>query len=65
MSGVHVHKCIEFVYWYHGCCREQKHKEAYHLVAASLDCEMTMVGTGGSPLTLTAWTGLENTILTL
>ena len=38
---------------------------AVHMVGARLDFEKAMVGTGGPPPTPTAWTGLENTTLTL
>ena len=40
---------------------------AVHMVASRLGCERAMVGTRyiRSPLTLTTWTGLENTTLTL
>ena len=36
-----------------------------HMVATRLGCKRVMVGPGVPPLTLTAWTGLENTTLTL
>ena len=40
---------------------------AVQMVASRLGCERAMVGTRyiRSPLTLTTWTGLENTTLTL
>ena len=36
-----------------------------HMVAARLGFEKTVVVPGGPPHALTAWTGLENTTLTL
>ena len=36
-----------------------------HMVAAMLGCERAMIGPAGPPLALTAWTGLQNTTLTL
>ena len=36
-----------------------------HMVAARLGCKTAMVGTGGPIFALAAWTGIENTTLTL